>query len=134
LNAGAVLPGRVPISTPALTIKQPWASLIIEGHKDIENRGWRTQYRGLLIIHAGKAVDRDSPKKHGHLLHDPDHLLHGYLLGTVKLVGCVTTAKSRWAVHGQFHWILEDPRPFRSPVPMRGSLRLWFPTATRSAL
>ena len=38
----------------ALTIKQPYASLIVEGIKDIENRTWKTNYRGRILIHAGK--------------------------------------------------------------------------------
>ena len=36
----------------ALTIKQPWASLIASGIKDIENRTWKTHYRGKIYIHA----------------------------------------------------------------------------------
>ena len=38
----------------ALTIRQPWASLIASGVKTIETRSWRTSYRGPLAIHAGK--------------------------------------------------------------------------------
>lgn len=38
----------------ALTVKQPWAGLIIAGGKDIENRTWRTSYRGRVLIHAAK--------------------------------------------------------------------------------
>jgi hypothetical protein len=36
----------------ALTIRQPWAWLIVHGHKDLENRTWCTSYRGPLLIHA----------------------------------------------------------------------------------
>lgn len=39
----------------ALTIRQPWASLIALGVKTIETRSWSTSYRGPLAIHAGKA-------------------------------------------------------------------------------
>lgn len=41
----------------ALTILQPWASLIALGHKRIETRGWRTDYRGPIAIHAGKSCE-----------------------------------------------------------------------------
>jgi ASCH domain len=123
----SLLPARVPAGTRALTIRQPGASLIIEGHKDVENRSWRTNYRGPLIIHAGMALDRDALAKHGHLLRDADNLPRGFLLGTVELVDCIEGAKSRWAKRGAFHWVLSDPRPFRSPVEMRGSLGLWRP-------
>ncbi len=42
--------------TYGLTIHQPWAWLIANGHKDIESRQWSTSYRGKLIIHAGKTL------------------------------------------------------------------------------
>ncbi len=41
----------------ALTLQQPWATLIAEGHKRVENRTWQTAYRGPLAIHAGLKVD-----------------------------------------------------------------------------
>jgi hypothetical protein len=44
----------------ALSIRQPWAWLIVTGYKDIENRSWRTNYRGPLLIHAGRAIDPTS--------------------------------------------------------------------------
>lgn len=37
----------------ALTISQPYASLIADGFKFVENRKWRTNYRGWIAIHAG---------------------------------------------------------------------------------
>lgn len=45
-------------SPRALTIRQPWASLIAAGVKTIETRSWQTGYRGPLLIHAGKALYR----------------------------------------------------------------------------
>lgn len=41
-----------------ITIKQPWASLIAEGYKIYEFRTWNTKYRGDILIHAGKGVDK----------------------------------------------------------------------------
>ncbi len=41
-----------------LTIKQPWATLIAEGYKEYEFRTWKCNYRGELLIHAGKGVDK----------------------------------------------------------------------------
>lgn len=40
-----------------LTIKQPWATLIMQGYKRFEFRSWQTKYRGDLLIHAGKGID-----------------------------------------------------------------------------
>ncbi|NGP60081.1 ASCH domain-containing protein [Paenibacillus thiaminolyticus] len=44
----------------AITIIQPWATLIALGEKNFETRGWATKYRGPLAIHAGKKVDREA--------------------------------------------------------------------------
>jgi hypothetical protein len=44
----------------ALTIKNPWAMFILIGLKDVENRSWKTDYRGKLLIHSSK---QDSSKK-----------------------------------------------------------------------
>ncbi len=41
-----------------LTIKQPWATLIMQGDKRFEFRSWQTKYRGDLLIHAGKGIDK----------------------------------------------------------------------------
>lgn len=38
----------------ALTIKQPYATLIAEGIKEYEFRTWKTNYRGEFLVHAGK--------------------------------------------------------------------------------
>lgn len=46
-----------------ITIKQPFASLISEGLKEYEFRTWKTKYRGPLLIHAGKGIDKKAIKK-----------------------------------------------------------------------
>lgn len=43
----------------ALTIRQPWASLIIFGYKTYEFRSWKTNYRGKILIHAGLGIDKN---------------------------------------------------------------------------
>ncbi|MFF2016241.1 ASCH domain-containing protein [Paenibacillus sp. NPDC058177] len=47
----------------AITIIQPWATLIAVGEKQFETRSWSTKYRGELAIHAGKKVDREACQK-----------------------------------------------------------------------
>jgi hypothetical protein len=42
-------------------------------------------------------------------------------------VDCTERAVSRWAEPGAFHWVLRNPRPFKSPIQMPGSLGLWQP-------
>jgi hypothetical protein len=119
------LPKRIPPGTSALTIRQPWASLIIEGQKNIENRSRPTEHRGLLVIHAGLATVAEALDRYGHLLKDPDDLPGGAILGAVEITDCVENARSRWAEPGYFHWRLADPRPLRRPIPAKGSLGLW---------
>ena len=46
-----------------ITIKQPWATLIAEGLKEYEFRTWNTKYRGDILIHAGKSIDRKAMQR-----------------------------------------------------------------------
>jgi hypothetical protein len=108
----------------ALTIRQPWASLIMAGIKDVENRTWTTGYRGRLAIHAGARVEADGLAAHGHLLPRGD-LPRGAMLGTVSLVDVVENHPSVWAVPGLWHWVLADPNLLSQPIPMSGRLGLW---------
>jgi len=50
-----------------ITIKQPFATLIAEGLKEYEFRTWRTKYRGEILIHAGKGVDKKAMERYKHL-------------------------------------------------------------------
>lgn len=70
----------------AITIKQPFASLIIEGYKEYEFRTWRTKYRGDILIHAGKGVDKKAMEKYKHLVSDCPS---GCMLGIVKITDCI---------------------------------------------
>lgn len=47
----------------AITVKQPWATLIAEGYKKYEFRTWKTKYRGDILIHAGKGIDKKAMEK-----------------------------------------------------------------------
>lgn len=69
-----------------ITIKQPFASLIAEGYKEYEFRTWRTKYRGEILIHAGKGIDKKAMKKFEHLnLEYPT----GCIIAKVKLTDCI---------------------------------------------
>ena len=54
----------------AITIKQPWATLIAKGLKKYEFRTWNTKYRGDILIHAGKEIDHEVMKKYAHYKFD----------------------------------------------------------------
>jgi hypothetical protein len=103
----------------ALSLKQPWAWLVVNGYKDIENRDWRTHHRGALLIHASMSkqdfstatLERIS-RRHGVVV--PSELDIGGIVGVVDVADCVTRHRSKWFA-GEYGWILENPRrlPFR---------------------
>lgn len=69
-----------------ITIRQPFATLIAEGLKEYEFRPWRTNYRGDILIHAGKGVDRKAMKQFEHLnLEYPS----GCIIAKATLTDCI---------------------------------------------
>lgn len=114
----------------ALSVRNPWAYLIIHGcnlgHKDVENRTWRTRHRGLLAIHASKTFDAESYwqlLREGVELPDIVDFQYGGIIGTVELVDCVARSESRW-FEGPYGFVLEDPRACKF-VPLRGYVGLF---------
>jgi len=69
-----------------LTIKQPYASLIVEGYKEYEFRTWKTNYRGRILIHAGKGIDKETINNFKPLELDYPN---GYIIGSVEIVDCI---------------------------------------------
>ncbi len=69
-----------------ITIKQPWATLIAEGYKEYEFRTWKTKYRGDILIHAGKGVDKKAINRFKHLnLEYPA----GQIIAKVTITDCI---------------------------------------------
>lgn len=119
----------------AISIRQPWAWMIIHGGKDIENRDWPTRFRGRVLIHASKAMTRDewreswafsleasdSPNKKAHDLGLSFLTIErGGIIGSVEIVDCVTDHESDWFM-GDYGFILRNPVPMPF-VPYRGAL------------
>ena len=69
-----------------LTLKQPWASLIVEGYKEYEFRSWKTNYRGDFLIHVGLGVDKEAMKRLEYLKLDYPQ---GCIIGKVTLTDCL---------------------------------------------
>ena len=69
-----------------ITIKEPWATLIVEGYKEYEFRVWKTNYRGDILIHAGKSYDEDNLArfKDKNLTYSP-----GKIIAKAKITDCV---------------------------------------------
>jgi hypothetical protein len=111
----------------ALSIRQPWAWLIVNGIKDIENRDWTTNYRGFLLIHAGKTMDKQFPwgrfEQAERLMPHPGEYEMGGIIGHVTLSTVVTSSASPW-FSGKYGFVLVGaaPAPF---IPLRGQLGLF---------
>ena len=85
----------------ALSIRQPWAWLIANGYKDIENRTWRSDHKGWTLIHAGKKIDREGygwvRANFPNIQIPPmEQLETGGIVGIMLITGCVTDSKSPW--------------------------------------
>lgn len=122
----------------ALTISQPFATLIRDGMKFVENRKWGTQYRGPLAIHAGKGRQYLTVEE---LAEYPT----GAVIATAMLVACMPLASMRRVsrncpigktgltigevlghehTEGPWCWVLQHVHPCE-PLPMGGRQGLW---------
>lgn len=121
-----------------LTIKQPFASLIAEGIKEYEFRTWKTKYRGELLIHAGKGIDKKAMKEfEKYNLEYPS----GCIIAKVNLTDCIfidnqaremlqtknslvyesIIKQTEWKGFG---FQLENVKKIE-PISMNGKLSLW---------
>lgn len=117
----------------ALSIKQPWAWLIVNGIKTVENRKWYTEHRGGLLIHASKNqadLERDLAtvqEKYGVRV-PREELVFGQVIGMVNLIGCTKEPEEKtdrhWHIENNFAWILREPRLIK-PFPYSGRLMLF---------
>lgn len=107
---------RCPMDTfpwRALSVRQPWAWLIVNGHKDVENRTTQLTYRGPLIIQASKQLDEVGVMKVAHRFPEiqlPERFELGGIVGRVEMVDCVQASDSPWFV-GPFGYVLREPVP-----------------------
>ena len=103
----------------------------MNGYKDIENRSWRTNHRGPLLIHASSSDDlmttavKDEIKtRYGVSL--PSTLEIGGIIGVVNVVDCVKKHPSKWKFKGSWGWVLENPRRL-PPRKCKGFVGLFKP-------
>lgn len=118
----------------ALSIRQPWASLILKAGKDIENRCWPTKFRGRMLIHAAKGMTQAEYRDAVQFAHwgnprvpqaalqgfDYADLPRGGIVGSVEIVDCVTSSASPWFM-GEYGFVLRDPKPLKF-TPWKGRL------------
>lgn len=118
----------------ALSFRQPWAALILEGRKTLDLRTWSTHYRGPLAIYASLEVEKEACQVHGI---DIAQLTTGALIGIVDLVDVIpldeAAYNARQAEHlggrhfrpGLYGWVLKNPRPLDPPQVVKGRLNLF---------
>ncbi len=113
-----------------LSLKQPFAELILSGKKKIELRKWNTNFRGDFLIHSSLNPDMDAMKKFGF-----DNLPNGFILGKARLVDVkqyideeehkkdfnLHLASSLWGNNG---FVLENPVRIE-PIQTKGKLNFW---------
>lgn len=119
-----------------LTIREPWASLIVNGYKEYEFRSWKTNYRGKILIHTGLKLEKemvDRFKKY-----NLNYIL-GAIVGEAVLTDCILVnddfkknlkdtnslvyAKSN---HNEtYAWKLENIVMYDCPIYVKGKLGLW---------
>lgn len=113
----------------ALSIRQPWALLILKAGKDIENRCWPTKVRGRILIHAAKGCTRyeledalDFAEEACGTRYSVDlkTIERGGIIGSVEIVDCVSKSDSPWFM-GDYGFVLRNPQPLPF-VPLKGQL------------
>lgn len=135
----------------ALTIWQPWASMVALGIKKNETRGYPISYRGPIAIHAGRKsvhevwsmyIDRETREVICRSLNLTDFASLGAfplgcVLSTANLVDCIeitpyyisTLTSDELALGdytiGRYAWKLADVKQFPNPVPAKGKQGLW---------
>lgn len=127
-----------------LSIRQPWASLIIKGFKDVENRSWRTSIRGEIAIHASASKTEDdwedatitvaairaiafseAEKWLIETIGEFDKLPRGAILGTVEIIDCKRERTSLWHFDENWGFYLQNPKELKKPIPSKGKLGFW---------
>jgi hypothetical protein len=130
----------------ALTVWQPWAWLIVQGYKDVENRPWATAHRGTLLIHAGRRFDPDFDWEWVQALlrrdynavmpSDPTAYPLGGIVGRVEVVACARRGErvDNWTPGRGF---IEDSPWFTGPLGWalrRAQARAWTPCRGQQGL
>lgn len=120
-----------------LTIKQPWATLIMQGNKRFEFRSWKTNFRGEFLIHAGKGIDKEAMERLKKYL--PEEIPTGKILGKVTLTDCIAMNDdlaemldkenndiyTSHSFSNNYAFKLENVQVFDTPIEAKGQLGFW---------
>ena len=109
----------------------------MQGDKRFEFRSWQTKYRGELLIHAGKGIDKEAIKRLSKYL--PKELPLGKILGKVTLVDCIKMSPefkeellkensdiyTKSSFQENYGWQIDNVQVFDEPIDAKGHLSLW---------
>lgn len=117
---------------PVLSIRQPYAWLVVNGVKDVENRSVRTHYRGSILIHASLSTANlymdviEGLERLGRVRLPVDYDIGG-IVGIAEIGDCVRRHSSVWKNRGSWAWVLANarPLPFRK---CKGAVGFFYPT------
>jgi hypothetical protein len=123
----------------ALTLTQPWATLVVRGYKRFETRGWSTNYVGPLAVHAAVCVSGEAKELWREMEQEgviPRSLPLGAIVGLCQIVSCSPTeevSRNLSALElalgdytpGRWAFELAAPSELEKPVSVRGMLGLW---------
>ena len=117
-----------------ISLRQPWAWMICQGFKPVENRTWNTNHRGPILIHASKTFDmagydwilenRHKLKIFDHRIPFPDEYYKGGVIGRANLVRSCRQNDSAW-FFGPWGFVLTDPELFERPIAYPGKLNIF---------
>ncbi len=119
-----------------LSLKQPFAELLVSGRKTIELRNWTTKFRGEFLVHASKNIDRDGCKVHGF---DPEKITKGAVVGKAVIYDVkeylnesefFSDKDKHLAVESiyatdRYGFLIKDAERFDKPIPMPGKLNFF---------
>ena len=117
----------------ALTIKQPWASLIVNDIKHYEFRSWKTNYRGKIYIHSGLSTDLNELKKYEEYNLE---YINGAIIGEAEIIDCILVDdefknkilkenKKVYQNGSGYAFVLINIKKYEKPIYCKGKLGLW---------
>ena len=116
----------------ALSLTQPWATLITDYGMNVENRTWNTKFRGVFTIHATKTVNQDDfnfCRKAFKISIDENDVPFGAIIGFAELTHVITenevTSETKKWFLGTYGFVMTNVVKLKTPVPAKGSLNFW---------
>jgi hypothetical protein len=119
----------------SISIRQPWAWLIVNGFKNIENRTRRTNFRGEILVHASGFRPKEKAWNSFQAafgtglfgdfkLPDMDKIDFGGIVGKTEIVDCISKSDSQW-FEGPYGYVLKNSKPL-SFISCKGQVTIPF--------